>query len=452
MMRPACFARAALVCVCVWASGAAGAEDRLVFPAKPPYDEIGARYGARQVLAWPEIPVNGKSYRHSPALKAEEGFELNHHRVTVRFTGGGTVEVTLVHSAKDDVRSAGRVRSRRRPARRVRSGEEVLFTSPYRGERFGWVLLEAGSARIVEVRHVCWRGQGTLYGHVGRTFEFAGAKLPYRLMYPRQYDPRRKYPLVISVGGSGSVGTDNVRSMEMVTLARHLFTDHFHDKQSACFSLVPQIPPPQAVPEPYWPKGPKGALTRHHPDWPAVNENGWYVQATLALIQKLQQAEGLSIDPDRVYYTGFSYGGKGCWEFLKAGREVFAAAICGAGWPVGRAFSEPAGPMLERLRQEVRRYKHIPVHVFAGAKDPMRLGSAAVHREMLAAGGKSTYAEFPDTDHAHSAGKVWGDRKTIAWLLAQSRARNPKPGPDPYPGGVYESPSQPASAATAPAR
>jgi len=227
--------------------------------------------------------------------------------------------------------------------------------------------------------------------------------------------------------------------MEMVILARHLFTERFNDPQLQCFSIVPQIPANRDIPAPYWPKGPQGRPTQpYHPDWPAVNENGWYVEATLALIQNLLADERLSIDPDRVYYTGFSYGGKACWEFLKAGREVFAGALCGAGWPIGRVGVKPTGLLLKRLKQEVRRYKHIPVRVFVGENDPMmRPGSLAVHEEILAQGGKSSYVQFPKTAHVQAAAKIWANRDNLAYLFEQNRKNNPPAGPDPFPKGVY---------------
>ena len=62
-----------------------------------------------------------------------------------------------------------------------------------------------------------------------------------------------------------------------------------------------------------------------------VNADGWFVQGSLALIQEMIKDAQYNIDPDRVYYSGFSLGGKACWEFLKAGPDVFAAAFCGAG-------------------------------------------------------------------------------------------------------------------------
>lgn len=421
------------------ASKPASAAAKLKFPATPPYEHASACYSSEELGGWPQVKVDGKSCLASPPLKVPADYEINHHRVAVSFTGSGTVAVSLAYGGSGKLETALAMSYLHSRLQTVASGQEVHVVSPYKGQRHSWVLVQTtGQVKISKIRHTCLLARGALYGHIGRSFEFAGAKLPYRLMYPKDYDATKAYPLVVSVAGSGSVGTDNAGSMEMVILGRYLFTNYFHDKELACFSLVTQIPPAKAIPAPYWPAGVRGRPTAYHPDWDAVNENGWYVQATLALIDKLKDADGLNIDPDRIYYTGFSYGGKACWEFLRAGREVFAGAICGGGWPIGRVFSDPVGPFLERLKLEVQRHKHVPVLIFVGSKDPMRFGSLAVHEQILAAGGKSTYVEFANVDHVPSASRGWGNRKHIAWLFEQNRKNNPAPGEDPFPAGVYE--------------
>jgi len=426
---------------------ATGAEEpkRLKFATTSPCRPVATRYTGRQVLSWTQATVDGKQYRVSPIVEAAPGGELSHHRLTVRYTGSGTVQACI--AAAGSARLASVLGNRQRCCRlgTMSKGRPKTFVPGYKGQRFAWVLVRTErGARIIDVRHEAIRCDQTRYGHIGRTFDFEEGKLPYRLMYPSNYNPRRKYPLVLSVGGSGGIGSDNDRNMEFVILGRRLFTSYYKDPELACFSLVPQIPLSRSIPKGYHPNGEKGAPDRYHPDWPDVNENGWYTQATLALIEQLKQAEGLSIDPDRIYYSGFSYGGKGCWEFLKAGRETFAAAACGGGWPIGRAYSDPRGEDLARLKMEVQRYKHIPVYVFAGSKDPMRFGSAAVHRALVAAGGKGVYDELPDTTHSQSAAKGWMNRKRLVWLFRQRRSRNPKPGPDPYPKGVYREADPPS--------
>ena len=408
---------------------------------KPRPDEAQTSYKASDIGKWESCTVDGKACRVSPTISFGKGVELNHHRVTVTYSGG-SVELSLAHSRLSKLENAIGKRHLHSSLRPVKSGVVKKIVSSSRGEGSAWVIVRAtDAARITGITHTCWRGKGTLYGHAPGEFKFAGATLPFRMMLPRDYDPRKgkKYPLVISVSGSGGVGTRNVRNMEMVILAKNLFTTYLDDKEFECISIVPQIPPDKAIPKPYWPRGPLGKPTPiYHPDWPAVNENGWYTRATIALIKDLIADKGLNIDPDRVYFTGFSYGGKACWEFLRAGRELFAGAICGSGWPIGRAYSSPTGALQARLKLEVSRIKHIPVSIFAGQEDPMRFGSRAVHAEITAQGGKSSYVEFPKTKHVATARSIWRNGTYIAWLFKQNRRDNPKPPPDPYPGGIYE--------------
>ena len=420
--------------------GCAGAdESRAQPPAKARPDEVQTRYTASQIARWDPCTVDGKACMVSPVINFGKGVELNHHRITVAYRSG-SVELSLARSTTSKLETALAKKHLHRKLLPVKSGAETKIVSSYRGETYAWVIVRPiGGASITGLTHTCWKGKGTLYGHGPGEFKFKGASLPFRMMMPRNFDPRKKYPLVVSVSGSGGVGEDNVRSMEKVILAGSLFVHYYEEKEFECISLVPQIPSGKTVPAPYWPRGPLGKPTPvHHPDWPAVNENGWYVQATLALIKDLAGPSGPGVDPDRIYFTGFSYGGKACWEFLRAGRDVFAGAICGAGWPIGKAFSRPTDEMKARLKLEVSRIKHIPVSIFAGQADPMRYGSKVVHAEITVQGGKSSYVEFPKTAHVATARGIWRNREHIRWLLAQNRKKNPKPGPDPYPLGVYD--------------
>jgi len=395
--------------------------------------DVTMNFSATSFLSWPQGMIGDKYCRLSPTIKSPPGYEMNHHRVTINFTGVGSVQLSVLHSTKNDLNEAANkeyLHSRFRP---VESGREITVASGERAERFAWLAVQTiDQVKVDGIRHVSWKGKNTLYGHSPGTFEFAGAVLPYRLMYPGDYDRRKSYPLVLSVSGSGGVGSDNIRSMEKIILARYLFLNYFYDQRFECFSLVPQIPPKNAIPHPYWPKGDLGKPTPpYHPGCPVVNEQGWYVQATIALINELAKDDRINIDKNRIYYSGFSYGGKGCWEFLKAAPNLFAAAMCGAGWPIGPPYSDPSTSpqLLTRLKLEVQRYKHVPIHIFAGEQDAMRFGSRAVHAELLTQGADSTYIEFPETSHVGAAAKAWGNRAYIKWLFAQNRS-NTQDSPD----------------------
>jgi poly(3-hydroxybutyrate) depolymerase len=407
----------------------------------PKRDEVQTSYTASQIARWTLRKVDGKDCRVSPMITFGKGTELNHHKVTVTYSTG-SVELSLAHSTSSKLDTAIEKKHLHSKLLPVKSGTVKKIVSPYKGERYAWIIARAVSgAKITAITHTCWKGKGTLYGHGPGKFKFGGAALPFRMMLPRNFDPRqkKKYPLVISVSGSGGVGEDNRRNMEMVILARNLFTTYLNDEEFECISIVPQIPSGRNIPKPYWPRGPLGKPTPiYHPGLAAVNENGWYTQASIALIKDLISDEGLHVDPDRIYFTGFSYGGKACWEFLRAGRELFAAAICGAGWPIGKPYSIPTRQLKARLKLEVKRIKHIPVSIFAGQKDNMKYGSQAVHAEITAQGGKSTYVEFPRASHVATAGSIWRNRRYIAWLFKQNRKNNPKPPADPYPKGIYD--------------
>jgi hypothetical protein len=423
------------------------AEGNAAIPTQPastapipsvPFDEPELTFTAQEIKSWPLNPILGQGCRISPVMEFPQNSELNLFRATVNFTGSGSVEVCVIHSATDNLSLAMGKKEQQSPFRAVKTGREELFTTRLTGQRYVWLAVRPGKdAAISQVKFVMYHGDHTYLGHSAKVFPFEGSKLLYRMMSPRHFDPSKTYPLVVSISGSGGIGLDNVKNMEMVTFGRYLFLNHYLNPRLECYSIVPQIPPDNVVPAPYYPAGEMGKPTPFHPDWPTVNENGYYNRAVLGLVQSLLADKSLRIDPDRVYVVGFSYGGKACWEFLKSGRNVFAGAMCGAGWPIGPARSEPSGAMMPRLRQEVQRYRHIPVHIFVGNLDPMKFGSRAVYGEILAQGGTAFYTEFPNTDHPNASYKAWGDAKNVLWLFEQNRAKNPPAGADPFPGGVY---------------
>ena len=396
-----------------------------IVPDAPEIEHFTLKYSPADIAKWSPSSIDGVACIISPPIVAPPGSEINFHTAKAETTGPGSFKLSIGYSQTpnlQEVIAKRRLHSKLKP---LNSTTQINVTSPYKGQRYAWLLLQPASGiRVKSITYSHWRGKNTLFGHTAGVFTFAGAQLPYRIMYPRNYNPARSYPLVLTVSGSGGVGSDNDRSLEQVGCARAMFTNYYHNTSYECFSLVPQIPPMETVPAPYYPKGKFGAPNIHHPDWPAVNENGWYTQATLALIRELVAGDCINIDSDRIYYTGFSYGGKACFEFLKADPDLFAAAICVAGWPIGAVGSDPTGPFLLELQRQVQRYKQVPIRIFAGSEDPMRFGSKAAHAEIAAQGGDSLYIEFPETAHVPSANKVWTNVRYIAWLFANNKERS----------------------------
>ncbi|MBN2211933.1 MAG: hypothetical protein JW709_11105 [Sedimentisphaerales bacterium] len=391
-------------------------------PFLNPFDEVIVEYTGEQVAGWLSNTIDDVPCRVSPAITFPAGLELNHYEITVSFTGTGEIKVSVGHAGNNDFGNILTKKHLHRPFQPARSDGPCRFSSPYHLETTAWILLSAiGDVQISGVQFHCVRGQGTNYGHTAMAFNFAGVDLPYRLLAPRQIVEGKRYPLVLWVSGSGGVGSDNSKQLEVFSSARYLYISYFNNDKFACYSLAPQMRPQTDIPAPYWPQGDLGKPTPEHPDWPLPNAEGWYTQATLALIETLINDPAYQIDPDRVYYTGFSYGGKACWEFLKAAPDRFAGALCVAGWAIGSVLSKPTDALKETLRQEATAYRHVPIRIFAGEKDAMRHGSQVAYEVLKQLGADCEYTEFPGADHLGITGRVWTNTKTMEWLFEQKK-------------------------------
>lgn len=123
----------------------------------------------------------------------------------------------------------------------------------------------------------------------------------YVMNFPKDYDPKEKYPLVIFLHGAGERGEDLDRAVV------HGYMRHVREKdQDYPFIFVA----PQCPDSKYW---------------------GCYTESLLAFIDFI--CEKYPVDLDRVYLTGLSMGGTGTWMLAMADPTRFAAIapICGSG-------------------------------------------------------------------------------------------------------------------------
>ena len=191
----------------------------------------------------------------------------------------------------------------------------------------------------------------------------AGDTLKYRFMKPLNYDPQKKYLIVITLHGGAGSGTDNIIKVDGSWTAQILSKQENREKYPA-FIFVPQCPPGAS-----WGVIPK--LT---------------VVDTLVFDAIIALEEEFEIDRDRRYVMGEFLGGYGSWHFISTRPEMFAAAvpICGGGDPT--------------LAQNI---VDVPVWAFHGQND--RIVPVERSREMIEAiknaGGNPRYTEFPDEGH-----------------------------------------------------
>ena len=225
-----------------------------------------------------------------------------------------------------------------------------------------------------------------------RTFDDRGFTLPYRLLKPKDYDPKAKYPLVVFLHGAGERGNDNVK--QLVHGMNDFASDEIMAKYPA-FVIAPQCPDDRKWVEVDW------TLEAHTlPESPSVS-----LEATLRLVDALHKE--FAIDPSRIYLTGLSMGGYGTWDLLSRRPELFAAAvpICSGGDPAVAA-----------------KFKDVPLWAFHGDQDTAVKPKRS--REMIdalkAAGGAPKYTEYPGVGH-DSWTQTYANPAVYEWLFAQRK-------------------------------
>jgi len=210
-----------------------------------------------------------------------------------------------------------------------------------------------------------------------------GSTMPYRLLKPLDYDPKKEYPLVICLHHGGGHGTDNALQIESSPYAQML-SETENRRNYPAFIFVPQCPP--------------GFTWGGIPNQPDVDT---LVFETIDALE-----EEFRIDEKRRYVMGLSMGGYGSWHFICSRPKMFAAAIpiCGGGNP-----------------DLVQNILHVPIWAFHGEKDrsvPVRLS-----RDMIEAirndGGNPRYKEYPGMGH-----DIWNQVNQtpglLDWLFSQN--------------------------------
>ncbi|MBU2045961.1 MAG: phospholipase, partial [Bacteroidetes bacterium] len=158
---------------------------------------------------------------------------------------------------------------------------------------------------------------------VKTSFVMNGDTLPVRILYPENFDPAKKYPLMLFLHGRGESGNDNEK--QLVHGSKMFLDPAFRKKYQAVVVF------PQCGNDSYWSNvhittDDKGKRSF------SFQKGGKPTVAMKLLLGYLEQLEDLNyLDHDRFYVGGLSMGGMGTYELLRRERRTFAAAfaICG---------------------------------------------------------------------------------------------------------------------------
>lgn len=215
---------------------------------------------------------------------------------------------------------------------------------------------------------------------------------PYALFLPRNFDPRKKYPVVISLHGAYSNHRLNLRRV---------------------FGRGNRIGETDAEATRYWPAMRDvefivaSPLARGTMGYKGVAEKDVYD----VLVDVKRR---FSIDEDRVYLTGLSMGGGGALWLGLTRPDVWAAiaAVC------------PAVP--SETEELASNAIHVPVKIFQGAADPV-VPVASVRqwqKRLLSSGVNSEYVEYPGIRH-NSWDVAYKEGAIFDWFAQHKRARHP---------------------------
>lgn len=233
-----------------------------------------------------------------------------------------------------------------------------------------------------------------------RTFQAKdGGTLPYRIMLPDNYDPAKKYPLVLFLHGAGERGDDNEKQL---VHGVKTFLKAENRAQFPCIVIAPQCPK-----DSYW-ASPKFERTKYPIDF----DFNYTYEETVALKRAIQLTRSIlkqeAVDKKRVYITGLSMGGMGTYEAVYRYRKLFAAAIpvCG-------------GADVEAYQ---KKHAKIPFWLFHGDVDGVVevKHSRAMNEKLRSLGADVSYTEYAGINH-NSWEKAYEEPALISWLFAKKR-------------------------------
>jgi predicted peptidase len=226
-----------------------------------------------------------------------------------------------------------------------------------------------------------------------------GKTLNYRILYPKDYDLGKKYPVLLFLHGSGERGNDNEKQL---VHGGDLFLNPSNMEKFPAIILFPQCPEGKS-----W-----SSMTNKVEDGKKIYQRttekkpGEMSKLLMGLITDTEKKE--KVDKKRIYIMGLSMGGFGTFDMLYLYPNTFAAAvpICGGHLP------ELAGDYA----------KKVPIWLFHGAKD--NVVSPDLSRNMYAKlkelGAEVKYTEFPDANH-NSWDSTFATPELLPWIFSHHK-------------------------------
>ena len=221
-----------------------------------------------------------------------------------------------------------------------------------------------------------------------------GEKLNYRIRTPENLDPRKKYPLLVFLHGSGGRGNDNEQQLWDANSIGAFAKQKIFSKHES-FIFAPQVP-----------ENERWVST----NWNTNNYSLISISSTMRLMFEALDSiteTNQNIDTSRIYLLGFSMGGWGVWDAISRRPNYFAAAvpICGGGDP-----------------NQALNLKNVNIWAWHGKDD--NVIDVKKSQNMVKAlennKGKIAYTEIEGREH-DSWLDVWNSAQLWNWLYSQRK-------------------------------
>lgn len=232
-----------------------------------------------------------------------------------------------------------------------------------------------------------------------RELVYRGDTLPYRILYPKDYDHNKTYPVVFFLHGAGERGNNNNAQL---THGAKLFLDDTVRQAFPAIVVFPQCPS-----DSFWANVSIEPREGGGRDF-LFQQKGKPSKAMAMLLRLTKHIlKEEAVDKSRVYLGGLSMGAMGTFELLRRRPKMFAAAfaICGG----------------DNTRN-VAKYAHVPLWIFHGEKDevvpPDHSRVLVYHLQQL--GKEPRYTFYPDVNH-NSWDPAFAEPDLLPWLFSHSK-------------------------------
>ena len=225
-------------------------------------------------------------------------------------------------------------------------------------------------------------------------FKSEDSLLNFRILYPKNFDKNKSYPLTLFLHGIAERGNDNKLQLKYVD---KVFLNHYNYKNYESVVIFPQAPLNDN-----WSSR---LLTNDEIKqvYPENEKPTKSLQLVIKLMDSLVKED--FIDSKRVYLSGLSNGAMGSFELLKNKPNMFASAvlICGGGNPTwAKDFA-----------------KTTPVWVAHGSDDDIVYPELSINmvKAIIKYGGSPKFTLYENVKH-ESWYNVFNDPNYLKWMFS----------------------------------